>query len=60
MCHRKCNLIIIIIMTIIWTSALYISYRFDTAQYFKMKRGKNKLRSFLRTALSAQVIHYTT
>lgn len=53
-------IIIIIIMTIIWTSALYISYRFDTAQYFKMKRGKNKLRSFLRTALSAQVIHYTT
>uniref|UniRef100_A0A3B5ARD4 Uncharacterized protein n=1 Tax=Stegastes partitus TaxID=144197 RepID=A0A3B5ARD4_9TELE len=39
MCHRKCNLIIIIIiiiiiMTIIWNSALYISYRFDTI-FFK-------------------------
>lgn len=57
MCHRKCNLIIITI--IIWNSALYISYRFDTAQYFKMKRKKNTS-IFFKNCLSAQVIHYTT
>lgn len=52
---------------IIWNSALYISYRFDTVQYFKMKMGKKKKKrqSFFKkgekkTALSAQVIHYTT
>lgn len=28
---------ITIIIIIIWNSALYISYGFDTAQYFKMK-----------------------
>lgn len=51
MCHRKCNLIIMTIIIIIWNSALYISYRFDTAQYFKMKQNKKKiLQSFLRTA----------
>lgn len=27
---------------IIWNSALYISYRFDTVQYFKMKTGESK------------------
>lgn len=54
---------------IIWNSALYISYRFDTVQYFKMKTGESKKKKKIffffkkeekKTALSAQVIHYTT